>query len=124
VGITLSAVLGASLYVAYQFQQSLTRDGTLSSIKTMRISGNSLTETIPINTYTVVDIYCNSCRLTFQLSGPQVRADFDFPGNNSYLTVNGGKTDVAISGNDNFIDLHHSMVLSVLDFGKNNTIAK
>ena len=123
--VVVALVAGLGAYGAYRlFQTSDLPNGGGSSIHTIDISGNSLTETVPITTNSTVDMSCNYCTITLQLSASNVRADLDLSGNYNHVTVAGGETNISISGNYNAVRDGQTAVLSVQDSGNGNTVQR
>src|SRR3989442_16021520 len=76
--VVVALVAGLGAYGAYRlFQNSDLPNGGGSSIHTIDIFRNFLTETVPINTNFTVDMSCNYCTITLHLSDSNVRADLD-----------------------------------------------
>jgi hypothetical protein len=67
---------------------------------------------------------CNYCTITLQLSASTVRADLNLSGNYNHVIVNGGQTNIVVSGNYNAVNAQGTTVLSVQNSGNGNTIQR
>jgi hypothetical protein len=129
--VVIALVAGLGAYGAYRiFQTSDQQNGggstttTTTSPHIVDISGNSLTETVPISTNSTVNISCNYCNITLQLSASNVRADLDLSGNYNHVTITHGETNISVSGNYNTVYAGRTVVLNVQNYGNGNTIQR
>ncbi len=122
--VVVALVIGLGAYGAYLIFQPTQLSSSATSTPTITVSGNSLTQTIPISTTSTVDVSCNYCTVTLQLSSPNVRADLNISGNYNHVTVNGGQTNIVVSGNYNAVNAQATTVLSVQNSGNGNTIQR
>ncbi len=118
--VVVALVVGLGGYGAYRLFQSSVQP----SLHTVDISGNSLTETVPITSDSTVSMSCNYCTITLQLSASNVRADLDISGNYNHVTVTGGQTNISVSGNYNTVNAQGTTVLSVQNSGNGNTVQR
>ncbi len=121
-------IAGIGGYAAYQlYQASPQNNGSGSSntgSNTITISGNSLTETVPINSDSTVQMSCNYCTVTLQLGASTVTADLNVSGDYNYVTIIGGQANISVSGNYNVVNAQQTVVLSVQNSGNGNTIQR
>ncbi len=118
--VVVGLVVGLGGYGAYRLFQSSVQP----SLHTIDISGNSLTETVPVTSDSTVSMSCNYCTITLQLSASSVRADLNVSGNYNHVTVAGGQTNLVVSGNYNTVNAQGTTVLSVQNSGTGNTVQR
>jgi flagellar basal body-associated protein FliL len=126
--VVVALVAGLGGYGVYQIYQASPQQNSGGSTTTgphiVDISGNSLTETVPISANSTVNMSCNYCTVTLQLSASNVKADLDLSGNYNHVTITGGKANVSVSGNYNVVNAQQTMVLSIENTGNGNTIQR
>jgi hypothetical protein len=126
VAVTLIAISAAGYAVFRGYNSGITSQqtqttSTQSQVSQQLISGNDLTETIPVSTDSSVTISCNSCNITFNLNSGTT-LNLLVSGNYNTATLNGGQTNLQVSGNYNLVNAQNTALLSNQNSGTGNTV--
>ncbi len=122
--IVIVAVVGVigAMFASGLFQSLLSANN--QSQDQLSITGNYITETVPIAKTSIVDVTCNYCNITLQLANSNITMNLNVIGNSNHMVITNGRSNIDITGNFNVIDARQTTVLSTSNTGNGNTIQR